>query len=168
MSKNLEIKVHCSSFSKVKDRLIDIKAEYAGELIQKDIYYKTKEGLLKLRIENGQQSLIKYLRDEKGKERWSDFQILKFASGDARKFFGNIFSIETTVEKKRLLYMFDNTRIHLDDVKNLGKFLELETLVINGLNDAKKRFNTILDLLNLDFNQQIKKSYKILIEENSK
>ena len=52
--------------------------------------------------------------------------------------------VEAVVEKKRLLYMYDNTRIHLDEVKGLGKFLELETLVLSGLKDAKNRFNKII------------------------
>ena len=168
MPKNLELKICCSSFSKLKKSLKKIKAEFIAELIQKDIYYKTAKGLLKLRIENGEQSLIKYSRDEKGRERWSDYHVLKLNYGDAEEFFKNIFDFETVVEKKRLLYIFDNTRIHLDDIKGLGKFLELETLVLNGLNDAKKRFNTIIILLNLDIKNQIRKSYKILVDENRK
>jgi adenylate cyclase class 2 len=165
MPKNLELKIRCSSFTKIKKSLNEINAEFTGKLIQKDVYYKIAKGLLKLRIENGHQSLIKYFRDEKGKDRWSDFQILKFADSDAEGFLRQIFNIETVVEKKRLLFMYDNTRIHLDEVKGLGKFLELETIVLFGLPDAKKRFKKIIGLLGLDFNNQIKKSYKILIEE---
>jgi len=168
MPKNLELKVYCNSFSKIKKSLNEINAEFVGELIQKDVYYKAAKGLLKLRIENGRQSLIKYLRDEKGKDRWSDFQVIKFSDGDAEKFLKQIFNIETIVEKKRLLYMYDNTRIHLDEVRGLGKFLELETLVLKRLPDAKKRFKKIIGLLDLDFNNQIKNSYKILIEEKKK
>jgi adenylate cyclase class 2 len=168
MQKNLELKIRCGSFAKIKKSLNEINAEFKGKLIQKDVYYKISKGLLKLRIENRHQSLIKYLRDEKGKDRWSDFQVLKFADGDAEEFLRQIFNIETVVEKKRLLYMYDDTRIHLDEVKGLGKFLELETLVLSGLPDAKKRFKKIISLLDLDFNNQIKNSYKILIEEKKK
>lgn len=168
MPKNLELKIHCNSFAKVMGSLNEINAEFVGALVQKDVYYKAAKGLLKLRTENGRQSLIKYLRDEKGKNRWSDFQVLKFSEGNAEKFLKHIFDIETIVEKKRLLYMYDNTRIHLDKVKGLGKFLELETIVINGLTDAKKRFKKIIRLLNLGYYDQIKKSYKILIEEKKK
>lgn len=60
--------------------------------------------------------------------------------------------------------MYDNTRVHLDEVKSLGKYLELETKVINGKEDAVKRFNKIIDLLQLDRSQEIKASYKNLIE----
>ena len=61
--------------------------------------------------------------------------------------------------------MYNNTRVHLDEVKGLGNFLELETLVLSGLKDAQNRFNKIIDLLGLDIKKQIKNSYKILIEK---
>ncbi len=165
MPKNLELKIYCSSFSGLKKTLKVINAEFSGELIQKDVYYKNEKGLLKLRIENGEQSLIKYLRDEEGKDRWSDFHVLKFSGGNTEEFFNDIFEVEAVVEKKRLLYMYNNTRVHLDEVKGLGNFLELETLVLSGLKDAQNRFNKIIDLLGLDIKKQIKNSYKILIEK---
>jgi adenylate cyclase, class 2 len=168
MPRNLELKIKCKSFSKTKKILKEIKADYIGILMQKDIYYKINKGLLKLRIENGQKSLIKYVRDETGKDRWSDFQVLKFAEGNTEKFFGSLFNIQTIVEKKRYLFLHDDTRIHLDEVKYLGKFLEIETLVLNGLKDAKYRFNIIQDKLELDLSNQIRNSYKILMEEKNK
>ena len=72
------------------------------------------------------------------------------------------------MEKNRLLYIYNNTRVHLDKVKDLGKFLELETLVLNGLEDAKKRYSDIISKLELDLNNQLKNSYKILIEEKKR
>ena len=165
MPRNLELKVPCHSFDKIIKILEQIKADYIGELIQKDVYYKINSGLLKLRIENGEQSLIKYIRDETGKDRWSDFHVIKFSDVDAEGFFREIFSIETIVEKNRLVYIYDNTRIHLDKVKDLGEFLELETLVIDGLEDAKKRFKDVINKLDLNLNNQIKNSYKILIDK---
>lgn len=168
MPRNLELKVPCNSFEKIIKLLVEINADYIGELIQKDIYYQIKNWLLKLRIENGEQSLIKYTRDETGKDRWSDFQVIKFSDGNAENFLKDIFKIETVVEKNRQVYIYDNTRVHLDKVNDLGKFLELETLVINGLEDAKKRFNDIINKLELDLNKQIKNSYKILIEKRKK
>jgi predicted adenylyl cyclase CyaB len=74
-----------------------------------------------------------------------------------------------TIKKKRELYLFNNTRIHLDYVKNLGYFLELETKVVNGLYDAEKRFAYLVDLLNLNDKEEIRASYKdLLIKKNKK
>lgn len=163
MPLNLELKVKLKSFNKTKKLLEGINAEFIKTLNQKDVYYKIKGGLLKLRIENDEQSIIKYLRDEKGKDRFSDYDFLRFSYGSAEKFFDSVFKTEAVVRKKRLLYMFDNTRIHLDSVKGLGNFLELETLVLDGKNDAKKRYEYIKKVLELEDIPELKKSYRDLI-----
>ena len=163
MPSNLEIKVPLKNFDEVLKRIKENNCEFKGELNQKDVYYKVKDKLLKLRIENGNCSLIKYLRDEKAKDRFSNYEVLNISNPNAEDFFNDIFESYAVVEKKRLLYMHDNTRIHLDEVKNLGKFLELETLVLNGEEDAIKRFNNVVSFLDLDVNSQIKGSYKDLI-----
>jgi len=168
MPLNLELKVKLDSHKEVKKLLKKIGADFVKTLNQKDIYYKINKGLLKLRIENGEQSIIKYLRNEKGKDRFSDYEVLHFSTGDTEKFFKELFKIETAVEKKRKLYMYDNTRIHLDKVKELGIFLELETLVINGKTDAKNRFKKIVGLLELNKYGEIRKSYRDLMLGNKK
>ncbi len=170
MPLNLELKVKLNSFRKTSGLLKKINADFIQALSQKDVYYRTSGGLLKLRIENGKQSIIKYLRDEKGSERFSNYEFLKFESGNGESFFNNIFKIEAVVQKKRLLYIYDNTRIHLDTVKGLGRFLELETLVLKGKNDAKRRFAFVKKVLELEALPELKKSYRDLIisSKNSK
>ena len=165
MPQNLEVKIKLKSFNDIKKRLNKIGAEFIATLNQKDIYYKYSGGLLKLRIENGDESLIRYKRNENSQNRWSNYSLLKFKDGNAEKFFKQIFEIEIVVEKKRLLYMYNNTRIHLDKIEHLGNFLELETLVLNGQADAKKRFKEIAALLKLDMKNQIKKSNRDLMLE---
>ena len=170
MPTNLELKIKLTSFSEVEKHLREINSTLIATLVQKDVYYKSNSGLLKLRIENGNQSIIKYMRNEKSKNRFSNFEVLHFSNGNAEKFFGELLKIETVVQKKRILYMYNNTRVHLDNVKNLGLFLELETLVLFGKRDAKKRFDEIVDLLHINNYSQIKKSYRdlILLNNNKK
>jgi len=165
MPLNLELKVKLKSFTKVNKLLKEINAGFVKTLNQKDIYYKNTGGLLKLRIENGEQSIIKYIRDEKGKDRFSEYQVLHFSDGNAEKFFNEVFDTEIIVQKRRLLFLYNNTRVHLDTVKNLGNFLELETLVLNGKADAKNRYNEIVRLLQLDKYESIKKSYRNLMKD---
>jgi predicted adenylyl cyclase CyaB len=168
MPTNLELKIRLKSRKRIKNILQQIGAENRGILMQKDIYFSVPQGLLKLRIENGTESLIYYNRNEKGKIRWSNFNFLIFKDGDGEEFFKKIFRIEAAVIKKRELYYYDNTRIHLDSVKLLGNFLELETFVVNGKADARKRFNKIIELLDLQKTAEIRNSYRdILIENNN-
>jgi predicted adenylyl cyclase CyaB len=163
MPKNLEIKVELSSHKEIKAILKMNKIRFEGLLIQKDIYYKVDRGILKLRIENDKQTLIFYNRNEKSKKRWSDFHLLEIKNNDGNEYLKRFLDVLTIVNKKRELYLFNNTRIHLDYVKHLGYFLELETKVIHELKDAEKRFNYLLDLLNLRDKKEIRASYKDLL-----
>jgi len=162
MPLNLELKIKVDSHTKLINLLKKMEAEYKGILIQKDVYFKVKKGLLKLRVEGGTNTLIKYLRDEKGK-RWSNYELLKLEGKNPEKYLRDVFEVAAVVEKKRELYLYNNTRVHLDEVKRLGKFLELETLLIGDKLDAHKRFNEIIGLLGLDVSKQIRSSYKVLL-----
>lgn len=164
MAFNLELKTKIKSFTFYENILKQINAEYKGIINQKDIYYKYKNGLLKLRVENNSYTLIKYLRDEKNK-RWSNYELLELKGKNPEKYLSEILEVDTVVKKKRKLFMYKNTRVHLDEVNGLGKFLELETLLLKDRIDATKRFNEIKNLLQLNNCVEIRKSYKNLLEE---
>jgi adenylate cyclase, class 2 len=162
MPLNLELKVKVNSHSKFISILKAANAENRGILKQKDVYFKIKKGILKLRVENKIFTLIKYFREEKGK-RWSNYELLKLEGANPEKYLKQIFEVEVVVEKKRKVWLYNNTRIHLDEVRGLGKYLELETLFTSTRSDAVKRFNDTVALLNLDLSGQIRASYKNLL-----
>jgi len=163
MPQNLELKIKVNSHSKILNNLKKIKAKRIGILKQKDIYYKNNDGLLKLRIQPDKNELIKYTRDEKTSKRFSDYDILIIEGSSPEKFLADLFDIEVIVSKERELWMFNNTRIHLDKVKTLGSFIELETLVIKDKKDAEKRFVDIVNFLELDLSKQLRLSYRDLL-----
>jgi predicted adenylyl cyclase CyaB len=162
MATNLEIKIPCKSFSILKNKLREIKAEYLGELKQEDIYFKSCKGLLKLRVMDTHSELIRYNRDEKN-TRWSHYEIIKISDKNSKKLLRSILDVEAMVKKKRQIFLYKNTRIHLDTVNKLGKFIELETIVKTSLNEAQKRFNYLIKTLQLDEKQQLRLSYRDLI-----
>lgn len=164
MAVNLELKIAIESISKLEKSLVEIGADLKGVLNQKDIYYKVDNGLLKLRLENGEASLIKYSRDEQKKDRWSNYFVLKLEGEEVENYFIDFFQIETIVSKKRKLYIYKDTRIHLDLVEGLGEFLELETVVIESKEKAKQFFDEIVRLLKLNTSNQIKTSYRYLVQ----
>jgi len=93
----------------------------------------------------------------------SDYHLLEIDNTDANKYLRRFLDVQTIVNKKRELYLYNDTRIHLDYVRGLGCFLELETRVINGLTDAEKRFSFMMDLLKLRDKKEIRASYKDLL-----
>jgi len=167
MAINLEIKIKTRSHKGYIEILNSIGAEYCGILYQKDIYFKVPSGLLKLRIENDKYTLIRYARHEMGK-RWSNYELLKLEAvhpegKNPEKFMTGLLKTEAIVKKKRIFYLYNNTRIHLDVVKGLGKYLELETLLVTDKKDAAIRFREMLSLLRINPVKQIHSSYKNLI-----
>ena len=163
MARNLELKIKLKSFNDVQSCLKAANIWQEEILRQQDTYYKWSKGLLKLRSVNGRYELIKYSRDEVNRERWSDYFILNITSTDAEGFLDDILEVEAVVKKTRQLFLYKNTRIHLDDVFSLGLFLELETVVNESLDMAKNEFEEVVKILNLDISQQIKGSYRNLI-----
>lgn len=163
MPRNLEIKIPLYSLKDVKHRLKSNRIGLKETLIQKDVYYSVNSGLLKLRIENEKFSLIHYQRNEESSKRWSDYEFVNLSNGNVEKFFSRIMKKEVVVSKIRELYLYNNTRIHLDKVKGLGSFIELETMVKNGLADAQKRFNNMIKILELNTENEIRASYRDLI-----
>lgn len=163
MALNLELKARVENHEAIKHILKNIGATFEKILDQKDIYYKVEDGLLKLRIENGNYSLIKYNREEEKSNRWSNYYVVKMEGTETELLFSSLFPIETEVLKKRELYMYKDTRIHIDTVENLGKFIELETVVHGEREYAKELFDEMIELLNLNLCDQIRSSYRDLI-----
>jgi predicted adenylyl cyclase CyaB len=164
MPVNLELKLKVNSHRGIVKKLKSINALFHRTLLQKDIYYSFPHGLLKLRMEGKDFFLIKYLRNEIGK-RFSNYEIMLLKGKNPEKYLSEIFKIESSVQKKRRLYYYKNTRIHLDEVKGLGKFIELETLVVKNRQSAQKEFEEITKLLELKLANQIRTSYKNLISK---
>lgn len=163
MARNLEIKVKLDSHKRIKKILSSNNIKLAEVLKQKDIYYKVQSGLLKLRIENGTQTLIYYNRNEKSKKRWSDYFLLDIKTPNAEKFLDKFLERIIEVKKVRELYLYNDTRIHLDKVDKLGFYLELETRVLKSLRDAEKRFNYLVNLLELRNYPELRDTYKNLL-----
>lgn len=163
MAQNLELKIKLNSTNEIESILNRNNIPLSEVQYQKDVYYSVKKGLLKLRIEGNNYSLIKYLRDESGDERWSNYDIIQLTNGDVEKFLSDIFTVETIVKKTRKLFWLFNTRIHIDQVESLGNFLELETIVEGNSDDAKCRFDKVIELLNLNTRNQVRCSYRDLL-----
>ena len=166
--KNIELKIILDNFLNIVQILKKSGAQFKGELLQVDTCYNCKNGRLKFReINNEQFEFIFYQRPNKTDSKISDYQILKFNKNQA----GNIKNIlkkslgeKVVVKKERNLWIYKNTRIHLDVVKKLGHFLELET-VIQGDNfkNARKEHAKIINLLKIGRLKKISTSYSDLL-----
>lgn len=162
--KNIEIKYQISSAEQISSFLSnrpEILHLWTRE--QTDIYFQTSNGRLKLRLQDDSNAqLIFYQRPDDATPRESEYFIHNIADDDNLKaILEKSLGVKTIVRKIRALYMFHNVRIHLDDVKDLGYFLEFESVIDYTTSQARAQKN-LQDLLSM-FSQfdltPVKKGY---------
>ncbi|MCX6136055.1 MAG: class IV adenylate cyclase [Ignavibacteriales bacterium] len=138
MPTNLELKARVHSLSGTK-KVAGSFARFDSTLSQTDTYFCVREGRLKLRVFSpASAELIVYARNEGKGDRYSRFDI--FPTGDSRGLFRVLktaLGIDVQVKKTRLVYRYQNARIHIDAVRSLGAFIEFEVMVTKGPRQAK-------------------------------
>ena len=149
MPQNLELKARISSVSEADRIARRLNAQVKGILHQRDIYYKVSQGRLKLRIiNNSSAELIFYNRPNKKGSRYSEYFILPVYDAKlTNELCTSAFGQKVVVEKKRRLFLYKNSRIHLDEVRGLGTFIEFEVIEKHGKRQAQK----LLALLATEF-----------------
>lgn len=81
-----------------------------------------------------------------------------------KRFLQKALTTSVIVKKERILYIFQNTRIHLDRVMGLGNFLELETVISKQkMSQAENKHRAVLRALELDTCEKIPVSYSDLL-----
>ena len=166
--KNIEIKVTVPSFKDIIRNLKNLGADHKGKIDQVDIYFNSRSGRLKIREINKKQfELIYYQRSDKKSSRISQYNRVELdrdKSNLLKKIFGQSLGQKVVVKKIRDLWIYKNTRIHIDKIKGLGNFVELET-VITGHNfyKFKNEHKKVLKALSLNRFEIQKQSYSDLL-----
>jgi predicted adenylyl cyclase CyaB len=148
---NIEIKARCQNLKKARSTAEKIQTEYLGVLRQIDTYFVTKAGRLKLReINNQSAQLIPYVKGYKAGPMKSDYALLNVDNPIILKdLLNQLLGIEFVVDKTREVFIFENVRIHLDEVAGLGTFIEFEAVCANDSQEEQKiQQNKILSLMN--------------------
>jgi homotetrameric cytidine deaminase len=140
--RNLEIKARDGDPRRSLELALALGAEDQGEIEQRDTYFKSAGGRLKLREQTPGDSgtvrtrpsrvlpaaeLIQYNRPDTAGPRVSDYRIVPVADVESlRAALDAALGTLVVVEKRRRLLLADGVRIHLDEVAGLGSFVELE------------------------------------------
>jgi predicted adenylyl cyclase CyaB len=138
---NIEIKARARDFAEIRTRAEVLSVTPVEVIRQEDIFFNTPQGRLKLRIlseDRGQ--LIYYTRpDQEGPKR-SDYHISHTSDpASLKRILELAYGIRGVVRKTRYLYLVGQTRVHLDEVEELGQFVELEVVMREGQSDAEGR-----------------------------
>ena len=164
--KNLELKAKCGSLDSVRQQLVDFKAEYRRTVKQIDTYFNVPKGRLKLReIYGAKAYIVYYKRLNSAESRYSTYQMCEIPSPAAfKEILSSVLGVKVIVEKQRELWLFGDTRIHLDRVINLGEFIELETVIRNQTEqEAWAEHQLVKDALGILGGDLIAESYSDLL-----
>lgn len=126
---NVEFKSELRELDAARLQCTAMGAKLIGVLEQTDTYFRLADGRLKRREAEGEPvEWIYYHRADRVEPRLCHYSILSDAQ--ARRRWGTA-SLRTwlTVRKRRELWMQENVRIHLDEVEELGTFIEFEAIV---------------------------------------
>jgi homotetrameric cytidine deaminase len=139
-SRNVELKAHDPDPARTLERALAAGATDQGLLRQRDTYFKVAAGRLKLREEEpGGATLIGYERPDEAAEHVSAYRLVPVAEPEAiRAALAAANGIDVVVVKRRHLLMWETVRIHLDEVRGLGSFLELEAVAAPGSDLARE------------------------------
>ncbi len=146
---NVEIKAKCSQHEKIRNILKELDADFKGTDHQIDTYYRVRNGRLKLREGNIEQSLIHYHREDISEPKQSKVLLYKTESDSfLKKILTRSLGVWVVVDKTREIYFVDNVKFHLDIVKYLGTFLEIEAIDKDGAIGKEKLQNQCMSYLN--------------------
>ena len=131
MAKNIELKAVVHDMENLRLRAEAISDTACQVIEQEDTFFHSSHGRLKLRrlaADRGQ--LVFYQREDSHGPKHSEYFIYETDQPELLKTcLAAAYGVRGIVSKVRSLYIAGQTRIHLDEVKGLGQFMELEVVL---------------------------------------
>lgn len=167
---NIEIKARCDEPDRIRSILKDQGADFKGTDHQIDTYFDVPDGRLKLRRGTIEQNLIFYRRPNSKTPKASDINLVPAEHpGELEALLDNALGSKVVVDKEREIYFIENVKFHIDNVKGLGSFVEIEAIDENGSVGEKKlreQCQKYLDLFDIDEKNLVAESYSDMLEKD--
>jgi len=167
MARNVEIKARIASIGALLPKVVAIADQGPTEIIQDDTFFRCEPGRLKLRAfskEDGE--LIFYRRANQHGPKESFYVRSPTAKPDSlREALTLAYGEVGRVLKHRTLFIVGRTRVHLDDVRGLGHFLELEVVLEDGesVEEGVREAHSLMSQLGIQPSQLLDTAYVDLL-----
>ena len=130
---NFEFKAHLRDQPHARAALKRLRARFLGTDHQVDTYFRVPSGRLKIREGRLENSLIYYERANSARARRSLVEMMLLPRRNSvRAILSRALGVLAVVDKRREIYFVGNVKIHLDRVRGLGTFLEVEAMTRTG------------------------------------
>ncbi|NPV49927.1 MAG: class IV adenylate cyclase [Candidatus Methanofastidiosum sp.] len=148
----LEMKAKIDNYIRGRIDQILRRAEFLGERIEEDVYFSSpirdfKETDEALRVRySGDKAVLTYKGPKLDRVSKSREEYEAYVSGEVEQILHKLgYKKLLNVRKKRRLYLYKDFTISIDDVEELGEFIEVE-LKSENLQDVKRIENLFEDL----------------------
>lgn len=163
----VEIKAKCTNSERIEAILKGQNAQFLGIDHQIDTYFQVPNGRLKLRQGNIEQHLIFYNRNNQAGPKQSNVMLYKPQESDILKeILSTAIGEKVIVDKHRQIYFIDNVKFHIDIVKDLGSFMEIEAIDKDntiGTERLHEQCTYYMNLLEVKTEDLIENSYSDMI-----
>jgi predicted adenylyl cyclase CyaB len=168
---NYEFKAVCDNIEALESKLKDRNPIFMGTDHQVDTYFNVPNGRLKLREGSIENSLIHYDRQNTADAKQSDVTLYHpQPNSNLKEVLEKALGIKVVVDKKRKIYFVDNVKFHFDEVQQLGSFIEVEAIDIDGsigIETLKEQCSDYIQLFCIRKEQFIAESYSDLLAKKS-
>ncbi|KAA3614721.1 MAG: class IV adenylate cyclase [Calditrichaeota bacterium] len=169
MGLNIEIKARCKNHKTIEEVMQKMNFPFEGSEVQTDTFFNVPHGRLKVREYNNKTAvLIPYIRPDVKTPRASDYVLLDIKEPNQTiDILESMFGIRLVVEKNRKIYHYDNIRVHLDSIEELGTFIELEGVVTKSdqREETLQKVELLMELFEIKDNDIVLNAYVDLIEK---
>ena len=167
MPRNIEVKARALNLNALAAKVAAIATEGPTELFQDDTFFRCEAGRLKLRVFSEQEGeLIFYRREDHAGPKESFYIRSPTAAPESLHHALTIALGQVgRVKKHRTLFIVGRTRVHLDQVEELGGFMELEVVLEEGepLAQGVQEANAIMECLGIEPQQLLEGAYVDLL-----
>jgi len=169
MPANIEIKARVHDFNDLQQRA-ELLSDAPCQIIpQEDTFFNCPNGRIKLRELDPQHGqLVYYVRQDISGPKHSEYKIFETNDPASLKLIlTEAFGVRGVITKVRYLYLVGQTRLHLDDVMGLGKFMELEVVLRLDQSDADGQAiaENLMHQLGIQQGDLIKTAYVDMLEK---
>ena len=137
--RNIELKARLVSLREARRTAGRLCERPAETQLQVDTYFYCRAGRLKLRQIDGRLGqLIWYFRPDRPGPKGSDYRLVETERPERLlDALSATLGVRVVVRKRREIFLYENVRIHLDEVTELGAFLEFEAVLDGRVDDAR-------------------------------
>src|SRR5439155_18630366 len=162
---NYEFKARLRNEKRIRAALRQLKARFIGTDHQVDTYFRVPRGRLKVRQGDIENALIFYERPNARRARQSRVRMIELPPHSAvEEILAAAPGVLAVVDKRREIYFAGNVKIHLDRVRGLGRFVEVEAISRSGgvrrIREQARKFQELFKIEDADI---LAESYSDLV-----